>query len=110
MNSKRKSVLYIRSANNSKESLDSQRLDGKNYAKQFSMPLEIIEDFQSSGLTLMNERPGLQKLIHLIKTGEIKTVIVTSYSRISRDVVELHYFQSLIEKQNAKLVVLNDIH
>lgn len=103
-----KSVLYIRSANNSKESLDSQRLDGENFVKKFSMPLNIIEDTHSSGLTPLNNRPGLRKLIHLIKTGKIKTVIIASHCRISRNVMELYEFQLLIKKHNAELIVLND--
>lgn len=60
MNSKIESVLYIRSANNSRESLEVQKLEGENYAKQNSMSLSIINDAQSSGLTPMSERPGLR--------------------------------------------------
>lgn len=107
MNSKIESVLYIRSANNSKESLDLQRLAGKSYAQKKSISLSIIEDTQSSGRTPITERPGLRWIIHLIEVGLIKNVIVDSLCRISRDVYGIFYFRSLIEKHNGKLIVLD---
>jgi DNA invertase Pin-like site-specific DNA recombinase len=107
MNCKIESVLYIRSANNSKESLDSQRLLGEKYAKQNSMSLSIIEDAQSSGAAPFNDRVGLRWLVHLIEVGLVKFVIVDSVIRISRDVNQVMSFGSLIEKHNAKLIVLD---
>jgi DNA invertase Pin-like site-specific DNA recombinase len=100
-------VLYIRSANNSKSSLELQRLYGENYAKQNSLHLSIIEDSHISGLTPINERSGLRWLIHLVEVGLIKTVIIDSFHRISRNVIELSSFLSLLEKHNAKLIVLD---
>jgi DNA invertase Pin-like site-specific DNA recombinase len=108
MNSKIESVLYIRSASNSRASLDSQRLKGENYAKQNSLSLSIIEDAQSSGVTPFNERAGLHWLIHLIEVGLIQIVIVDSLIRISRDVNQCLSFRSLIEKHNAKLIILEE--
>lgn len=72
MNSKTEGVLYIRSANNSRSSIDLQRLKGEEYAKQNSMSLSIIEDAHSSGISQSNERAGLQWLVHLIEVGLIK--------------------------------------
>ncbi|ESU34513.1 hypothetical protein G3A_00745 [Bacillus sp. 17376] len=102
MNSKIESVLYIRSANNYKKSLDLQRLAGEKYAKQNSMSLSIIEDAQSFGITPFNERAGLRWLIL------IKIVIVDSLIRISRDLNQVLSFGSLMEKHNAKLNVLDE--
>lgn len=55
-------VLYIRSASNSKESLDSQRLKGQNYAKQHSLQFSIIEDPNAGGKGPLEERAGLRWL------------------------------------------------
>ncbi len=90
-----------------KKSLDSQRFAGEEYAKQNSISLSIVEDTHSSGRTPVNELPGLRWLIDLIEVGLIKNVIVTCFTRISRDVKELIYFQSLLEKHNAKLIVID---
>ncbi|MEC1526087.1 recombinase family protein [Neobacillus niacini] len=106
MSNKIENVLYIRSANNSIPSINSQRLYGENYAKQNSLHLSIIEDAHISGLTPINERSGLRWLIHLVEVGLIKTVIIDSYHRISRDLIELSSFLSLLKKHNAKLIVL----
>jgi DNA invertase Pin-like site-specific DNA recombinase len=108
MNSKIESVLYIRSANNSRSSIDLQRFKGEKYAKQNSMSLNFIEDDHSSGIAPFNERAGLRWLIHLIEVGLIKIVIVDSLIRISRDGNQVLSFGSLIEKHNAKLIVLDE--
>lgn len=100
-------VLYVRSARHSKESLDSQRTKGENYAKQHSLQLSIIEDPHASGNGPLEERAGLRWLLHLVEVGLIKTVIVDSSCRISRNYVDFIYFKSLIEKHGANLIVLN---
>ncbi|MBT2683371.1 recombinase family protein [Bacillus sp. ISL-37] len=108
MNYKIESALYIRSANNSRSSLESQRLKGEKYAKLNSISLSIIEDAPSSGFTPFNERSGLRRLVHLIEVGLINIVIVDSLIRISRDVNQILSFVSLIDKHNAKLIVLDE--
>jgi DNA invertase Pin-like site-specific DNA recombinase len=71
------------------------------------MLFSIIEDVQSSGITPLNDRPGLNWLIHLIEVGRVKNVIVDSLVRISRDVNQVLSFNSIIEKHNAKLIVID---
>ncbi|MBM7662265.1 hypothetical protein JOC85_003072 [Bacillus mesophilus] len=56
MNGKIKSVSYIRSANKSEESLDSQRSKCEVYAEQNLMSISIKEYAQSSGATPFDER------------------------------------------------------
>jgi DNA invertase Pin-like site-specific DNA recombinase len=107
MGNKNKNVLYIRSANNSKSSLETQRLYGENYAKQNSLDLSIIEDPHTSGLTPLIDRSGLRYLIQLLEDGLVKTVIIDTFHRISRNFIELSSFLSLLEKHNAKLIVLD---
>ncbi|MFT4414522.1 recombinase family protein [Fredinandcohnia humi] len=107
MNYKIDSALYIRSAINSKESLDIQRSIGEKFAEQYSMSLSIIEDVQTSGMIPCEERAGSRWLIHLIEVGLIKIVIVDSLIRISRDVNQVMSFSSLIKKNNGKLIVLD---
>jgi DNA invertase Pin-like site-specific DNA recombinase len=107
MNKKIENVLYIRSATNSKDSLDSQRLAGKSYAKENSMALNIIEDPQVSGGSPINERTGGSYLLHLVKKGYVETIIVDTLYRISRDFVELADFLSFLKEHNVKLIVLD---
>lgn len=108
MNCKIENALYIRSANNSRSSLESQRLKGEKYAKLNSMSLSIIEDAQSSGITPFNERTGLTSLVHMIEVGLTNIVIVDSLIRISRDVNQIFSFVSLIDEHNVKLIVLDE--
>lgn len=107
MRTKDESVLYIRSANNSKRALELQRFYGETYAKQNSMSLSIIEDTQTPGVTPLNKRSGLRWLLHLVEVGLVKNVIVTCLTRISRSTTELLYIQSLFAKHGAKLMVIN---
>lgn len=100
-------ALYVRSASHSKESLDSQRLKGQNYAKQHSLPLSIIEDPHTGGIGPLEERSGLRWLLHLVEVGLINTVIVVSQCRISRSFDDTFYFKSHLEKRSAKLIVLD---
>jgi DNA invertase Pin-like site-specific DNA recombinase len=102
-------ALYVRSANHSKQSLDSQRTKGEYYAKQHALHLSIIEDPQLSGLVPLEERAGLRWLVHLVEVGLIKTVIVDSVIRISRKFEQLYYFKSLLRKHNAKLIILEGV-
>ncbi|WP_239585994.1 recombinase family protein [Bacillus mesophilus] len=53
----------------------------------------------------MNVR--LRRLIQLIEVGLVKVVMVDSLIRISRDVNQIMSFGSLIEKHNAKVIVLD---
>ncbi|WP_201716144.1 recombinase family protein [Rossellomorea arthrocnemi] len=83
MNNEVESVLYIRSANTAKESLELQRLMGKKYANNNSISFSIIADTHASGNTPVRELAGLRKLIHLIEVRKIKTVLISCLSRIS---------------------------
>jgi len=99
-------VLYVRSANNSKDPLYLQKKSGVHYAKQNSLHLSIIENL-SSGNTPLNERSGLSLLLHLIELGRVKTIIVDAHYRISRSSVVLSYFFSITKAHNVKLIVLD---
>lgn len=108
MNNEVESVLYIRSADNAKESLELQRLRGEKYANHNSMSLRVIADTHASGNTPVRELAGLRKLIHLIEVRKIEMVLISCLSRISRDVKEVLYFQALLRNHNVKLIVLSD--
>lgn len=107
MSNKIESVLYIRSATNSKQALELQRSNGTTYAQENAMSLSLIEETQSSGFTPVNDRPGMRWLIHLVEVGLVKNVIVSNLTRISRSVTELHDIQSLFAKHGAKLIVID---
>lgn len=107
LSTKIENALYIRSASNSKSSIETQRLIGEKYAKQHSLHLSVFEDSHTHGFTPLNERNGLGRLIRLVEVGLIKTVIVDTLYRISRNGVDLYSFSSLLKQHNAKLIVIN---
>jgi DNA invertase Pin-like site-specific DNA recombinase len=106
MSSKIENVIYIRTANHSTHSSNLQRTNGLNYAKQQSLSFRIIEE-HFSGDKKITERPGMKFLFSLVEARKVNLIIVDSLSRISRDAVQIFYFISLLEKHNAKLIVLD---
>lgn len=107
MSNKIDSVLYIRSATNSKHALELQRSNGTTYAEENNITLSVIEETQSSGVTPINDRPCMRWLIHLVEVGLVKNVIVSNLTRISRRATEVHQIQSIFAKHCAKLIVID---
>ncbi|UOQ44071.1 recombinase family protein [Halobacillus salinarum] len=99
-------VLYVRSTNNSKHSLELQKSNGRNYAKHNSLKLNIIVDTNTSGVKPLNERSGSSALLHLVENGLVNTIIVESLSRISRNFVVTSEFISFIDQHNVNLIIL----
>lgn len=105
MSNKIENVIYIRTANHSIKSSNLQRTNGLNYAKQQSLSFRVIEE-HFTGNKKLNERPGMQILLSLVEARKVNAIIVESPCRISRDTEQVFYFISLLEKHNAKLIVL----
>ena len=76
-------VLYVRS--NNLKSFNLQKLKGKNYAEENSISIKIIMDLNTSGLKSLGERPGLQSIVKFVKRRMVKTIILDSLHRVSRD-------------------------
>jgi len=98
-------VVYIRS--NSVESLNLQQLRSKEYADQQSLSINIIVDTNTSGLSSLFERPGMGRLLQMVKDKEINTIIVDTLCRVSRDAYQLLLFTHFLKGNHIKLVVLD---
>jgi site-specific DNA recombinase len=78
-------------------SLDNQRVKIASYAELNDMTLvDIIAD---EGISAKNlNRPGIQALIALVRSGQVDAVIVYSLSRASRSVRDTLGLMELLEK------------
>jgi DNA invertase Pin-like site-specific DNA recombinase len=75
-------------------SLDVQRAKLAAYAQLYELDLvEIIEDAGVSAKTL--KRPGLQRALALLRTGEIEGLVIAKLDRLTRSVGD---WQILIER------------
>ena len=91
-------------------SIHSQRLCIKRYldSKGFdtSAFTELVDDGYSG--TTMN-RPGMSKLINLIESGKVRTVVVRDLSRFARNYLEAgHYLEFVFPAYDVRFISIND--
>lgn len=77
-------AIYCRvSTNKQEKGLEAQKRALEDYCKAHNIEnYKIFEDFNQSGIK--SSRPQLDKLLSEVRNGEIKTVIVFSFSRFAR--------------------------
>ena len=63
---------------------------------------EVIIDGGESAKSL--NRPGLQRLLSLVNSGEVKSVIIPKLDRLTRSVKDLCQLLELFERKNVALV------
>src|ERR1035438_9937124 len=63
---------------------------------------EVIVDGGESAKSL--NRPGLQRLLSLVKTGKVRAVIIAKLDRLTRSVKDLCDLLELFDKKNVALV------
>ena len=100
-------VLYIRS--NHLESFNLQKLMGENFAEQHSLSIDIIADTTTSRFRSFSVLPGIQKVLQLVEEGIVKSVIVHSLDRVSRDSKQLLYFIEFLRANHAELIILGEV-
>ena len=91
-------------------SIQAQRTCIKQYlrSKGFSVEhfSEIIDDGYS-GTTM--ERPGMNRLIKLVGSGKVRTIIVRDLSRFARNYLEAgHYLEFVFPAYNVRFISIND--
>lgn len=101
-----KAVGYIRiskDANGNGHSLDAQRkaIEQACESREWEL-LRIEQDIQSGGST--RNRPGLDKALRLLDSGEADYLVVGKLDRLSRSVSD---FNQLLETYPRKLVILD---
>jgi site-specific DNA recombinase len=88
-------------------SLDAQqtKLEAYCVAKDW-MLTEVIRDEGLSAKTL--KRPGLQRLLVMVKTCQVDVVAIAKLDRLSRDVRDVYALVELFEKTHVALVSLQE--
>lgn len=79
-------------------SISNQHLIIDNHIKTLNLSENIsVASFVDNDFTGVNlDRPALQNMLNLIKTGEINCVIVKDFSRFSRNFLESAYYIEMI--------------
>lgn len=87
-----KTIAYLRVSTDKQAdkgvSLEAQQDKAKAYASLYDLDLvEVIVDSGESAKTL--ERPGLQRALAMLKTGQADALLVVKLDRLTRSVVDL---------------------
>ena len=87
-----KTIAYLRVSTDKQAdagvSLDAQQDKAKAYASLYDLDLvEVIIDAGESAKTL--DRPGLQRALSMLKTGQADALLVVKLDRLTRSVVDL---------------------
>lgn len=100
----KKAVDYIRVSKQNERgvSLDSQAEKIRAMACVHDAEVEIVADDGETGKNV--NRPGLQRVLELVRQGEVEVVIVAKLDRLTRSVKELAGLLELFEKQKVSLV------
>ncbi|HRK09157.1 MAG TPA: recombinase family protein, partial [Pseudobdellovibrionaceae bacterium] len=72
-------------------------------AKKYRV-LEFIGDEGFSGKN--SKRPGYQKLLRLVRSGQIQFIIATELSRLSRSVIDFLELVRLCEQNNVAIIII----
>jgi DNA invertase Pin-like site-specific DNA recombinase len=100
----KKAVGYIRVSKQNEKgvSLDAQAEKIRAIACVHDADVEIVAD---DGETAKHaNRPGLQRVLEMVKRGEVELVIVAKLDRLTRSVKDLGDLLELFQKRNVSLV------
>jgi len=105
---KRRAALYARvSTSDQKNGLDAQVRALKIYCEQnHIIDYEIYCDENQSGTK--SSRPGLDRMMKAVESGEIDSVIVFAFSRYARSVTHMLRGLETFKKQNTNFVSLTE--
>ena len=107
---KPKCLIYARvsdeeQANKTFSSVHAQLAGGRRMAEDES--LGIIEEIADEGASGKNlNRPGMKRLISILKTEQISVLIATRLDRLSRDAVHTEYLIQLCSERGTKIQLL----
>lgn len=88
-------ALYLRTANDDEEQLEIQETRLRKYCQLKGYKVQnVYIDFNYSARDMT--RPKFLELQNDIKQGIVKKVLVTSYSRIGRDLMDLMKFLDIL--------------
>ncbi len=90
-------------------SISMQRMLLMGYIEKKFMDCELME-FVDDGYTGTNlNRPGLQKLLNLVKESKVDCIIVKDFSRFARDYIEVgSYLEQIFPFFKVRFISVND--
>ena len=91
-------------------SISAQRLCVQNFLASRPDLDGTVEEIVDDGYTGTNmNRPGMQRLLSLVKSGSVKAVIVRDLSRFSRSFLEGgHYLEFVFPAYGVRFISIND--
>ena len=91
-------------------SIHSQRLCINKYLSNNGFDVGSFIELSDDGYsgTTMN-RPGMKKLINLVESGKVRTIVVRDLSRFARNYLEAgHYLEFVFPVYNVRFISIND--
>jgi site-specific DNA recombinase len=100
----KRAIGYVRVSKQNERgvSLDSQAEKIRAMACVHDAEVEIVADDGETGKHA--NRPGLQRVLELVRRGEVQLVIVAKLDRLTRSVKDLAELLELFQKRNVSLV------
>lgn len=91
-------------------SISAQRLCVRNFLASHPDLEGTVEEIVDDGYSGTNmNRPGMQRLLSLVKSGNVKAVIVRDLSRFSRNFLEGgHYLEFVFPAYGVRFISIND--
>lgn len=92
-------------------SISSQRMYIKQFLKEkLAGQTYVYEEILDDGYSGTNmDRPGMSKLLHLVKAGAVDTIIVRDLSRFARNYIEAgYYIEFIFPSYNIHFISIDD--
>ena len=98
-----RTAIYARTACPNETALDWQAQVLQGLASYLSLNVTHIIRETASGLDF--DRPGLNRLMRLVKQHEIDTILMTNLDRIGRDALKVLDVLEMLDKHDVKLII-----
>ncbi len=90
-------------------SISSQRKSAADYCKMHHLRGEVIECVDDGYSGTDFERPGFQKMMLLVKNGNVKTIVIKDLSRFGRNYLEVgYYLEYVLPSYGVRVIAIND--
>lgn len=70
--------------------------------------VETFSDMETSGRTLISDRPGAARLIDAVSRGLVNVVVIESLDRLARDLVEQETVVRRLEHRGLRIICVSD--
>jgi DNA invertase Pin-like site-specific DNA recombinase len=109
---KRLAVVYVRQRHAPETPGDSARLERQHAQQSYGRAwgwhsgaiMIVDEDLRRAGGSIV-DRPGYQRLLHMIEVGHVGLVLVSELSRLSRSAMALEQFLALCQRADVLVAV-----